>query len=37
MVLMPIVKMELEESDHLPLSIRGDGGSAQQVNEFKIK
>ena len=26
MVLMPIVKMELEESDHLPLSIRGDGG-----------
>ena len=26
MVLMPIVKMELEESDHLPLSVRGDGG-----------
>ena len=26
MVLMPIVKMELEEIDHLPLSVRGDGG-----------
>ena len=26
MVLMPIVKMELEESDHMPLSVRGDGG-----------
>ena len=26
MVLMAFVKMELEESDHLPLSVRGDGG-----------
>lgn len=26
MVLTPIVKMELEEIDHLPLSVRGDGG-----------
>ena len=37
MILAPVVKMELEEVNNLPESIRGKGGFGQQVNENKIK
>ena len=37
MILTPVVKMELEEADNLPDSIRGEGGLAQQENEQPIK
>jgi dUTP pyrophosphatase len=26
MILMPVIKMELEETDNLPDTLRGDGG-----------
>ena len=37
MVLTPIIKMELEETNELPESIRGEGVLVQLVNEKKFK
>ena len=36
MVLNPIIKMELEETNELPDSIRGEGGLVQLVNRKTV-